>query len=358
MKQNVFDKDGKEKSTQVVLSREQRRALIHDVLETAKDNKGNFKDAFLQHAGDYGIDNIDYLFPEARTVNQMPDYISRRMEWVSGVISGVRRSPFSRVKSIHADITADEARAKGYITGKQKLEEVFPLLKRETYPQTIYKKQKLDRDDILDITDFDVVAWIRAEMRVMLEEEIARAILIGDGRAVGTDDKIDETKVRPIWKDNDLYTIKARLPADQTADQQIEAIVRARIAYKGSGNPTLYTTAGTVVNWLLMKDTIGRRLYPTMADLQAALGVNNIVEVEVMENQSHEVSGTTYDLLAILVNLNDYVVGADRGGEITSFDDFDIDFNQHKYLLETRISGALIKPHSAIAIEMAQAAAG
>ena len=302
----------------------------------------------------YGFRDPDMLFPEYKNINgNTPEWISRNMDWVQKVMSGVKRSPFSRIKSQFADITEDQARAKGYIKGKLKKEEVFTLLKRTTDPQTIYKKQKLDRDDIIDITDFDVVAWIKAEMRVMLNEEIARAILIGDGRLASDDDKIQENHVRPIVTDVDLFNVKVPVTAVQgeaTAKTQINAVIRARKNYKGSGNPTFFTTEDVLTEMLLLEDGIGHKLYKTEAELATALRVKEIVTVEAMEGYNVTVANKKYPLIGIIVNLQDYNVGADKGGEINLFDDFDIDYNQYKYLIETRISGALIKPFSALTV--------
>ena len=274
-------------------------------------------------------------------------------------MSGTHHTPFSRIKSMFADITEDEARAKGYIKGKLKKEEVFSLLKRTTTPTTIYKKQKLDRDDVIDITDFDVVAWLKSEMRMMLDEEIARAILVGDGRLASSDDKINESNIRPIWKDEDLYNIKSTIEVDAaaTADQKVKAFIRACIKsrknYKGSGDPTLYTTEDVVTDCLLLEDTTGRVIYDTMEKLRTALRVKEIVTVPVMEGLTRtNTEGETLSLMGIVVNLADYNIGADKGGAINMFDDFDIDYNQQKYLIETRCSGALIKPFSAISLEM------
>lgn len=298
----------------------------------------------------YGFRDPDMLFPEYKSVNgNTPEWLKRNTEWVSVVMNGVHRTPFSRIKTTYADITEDEARARGYIKGNLKKEEVFTLLKRTTDPQTIYKKQKMDRDDIVDITDFDVVAWIKAEMRIMLDEEIARAILIGDGRLASSDDKIQEAHVRPIVSDVDLFNVK--VPVTKAgAKEQINAIIRARKKYKGSGNPTFFTTEDVVTEMLLLEDTIGHKLYKTEQELATALRVSKIVTVEVMEGAKVTVSGAEKDLIGIIVNLNDYNVGADKGGAINLFDDFDIDYNQYKYLMETRISGALIKPFSALTV--------
>lgn len=272
-------------------------------------------------------------------------------------MDGVHHTPFSRVKSIFADITADEARAKGYTKGKKKLEEVFTLLKRSTLPTTIYKKQKLDRDDVVDITDLDVVAFLKTEMRTMLDEEIARAILIGDGRSTAVDDKINETNIRPIWKDDELYSIKycTELAKEATEDEEaknfIKSVIKSRKDYKGSGNPKLFTTEDMVTKCLLLEDSMGRVIYDTEEKLRTALRVSEIVTVEVMEDAKRTDTGVDKFLDGILVNLNDYNVGADKGDAINMFDDFDIDYNQMKYLIETRCSGALIKPKSAIVIE-------
>ena len=303
---------------------------------------GSFKDAVLNHADEYGIENIDILFPDARALSNNPDFIQRRTEWVAKVMSSIKKSPFSRIKTIHADITADEARARGYIKGNLKKEEVIKLLKRKTDPTTIYKKQKLDRDDILDITDLDVVAWLKAEMRIMLDEEIARAILIGDGRSSVSDDKIDEDKIRPIANDDALYAHPVTVNDAATPTEIIEQLIRARGNYRGSGQPTLFTTLPFLTDMLLLKDSLGRRLYTSKEALASELMAKEIVEVEVMEDT---------DILGIYVNLNDYTAGADRGGEISMFDDFDIDYNQNKYLIETRMSGALTKPMSAIVVK-------
>lgn len=298
----------------------------------------------------YGFRDPDMLFPEYKTVNgNTPEWISRNMDWVQKVISGVHHSPFSRIKSVYADITEDAARAKGYIKGNLKKDEVFTLLKRTTDPQTIYKKQKMDRDDLIDIVDFDVVAWIKSEMRVMLNEEIARAILIGDGRLTSDDDKIREEHVRPIVTDVDLFNVKVPITV-AGAKAVINGVIRARKNYKGSGNPTFFTTEDELVEMLLLEDGIGHKLYKTEAELATALRVKEIVTVEAMEGYKVKVNNNQYDLIGVIVNLNDYNVGADKGGEINMFDDFDIDYNQQKYLIETRISGALIKPFSALTV--------
>ena len=346
MKQNVFDRD--EQYSENVLS----HSDMMDIISDAK-RYGSMKDSFLAHTQDYGIENVDFLFPEPETLNMEPTFVQRDMTWVQKVMAGVHHTPFSRIKSLFADITADEARAKGYIKGKMKKEEVFTLLKRTTTPTTIYKKQKMDRDDVVDITDFDVIAWLKKEMRLMLDEEIARAILIGDGRLPSSDDKINETNVRPILTDEDLYTVKANITVapDATGSEKakafIDAVIRSRKEYKGSGNPTLFTTEDMVTECLLLEDSMGHKLYKSEAELATTLRVKEIVTVEVMEGVQDK---NSHDVAGIIVNLADYNVGADKGGAVNMFDDFDIDYNQQKYLIETRCSGALIKPYSAIAL--------
>ena len=355
MKHNVFDNENDN----------QENTLTHDAMNTIiADGKryGSLKESFLAHAQEYGIESIDWLFPEAKTLNNPPEFIKRDTGWVSGVMSAVSHTPFSRIKSAFADITEDEARAKGYMKGKLKKEEVFSLLKRTTTPTTIYKKQKLDRDDVIDITDFDVVSWLKAEMRMMLDEEIARAILVGDGRLSSSDDKINESNIRPIWKDEELYTIHSYVTKGATNDETIKAFIRsaikARKDYKGSGNPVLYTTEDVLTDCLLLEDSMGRPLYESEEKLRTTLRVSKIVTVPVMENLKRtDTTNGEVELMGIIVNLKDYNVGADKGGAINMFDDFDIDYNQQKYLIETRCSGALIRPYSAIAIE-AKAAPG
>lgn len=347
MKHNIFDQNYED----------DRNELIHADIEAAfSDAKriGSMKEAFIAH----GITDIDYLFPDATTLNNTPDFIKRDTGWVGKVMAATHHSPFSRIKSIHANLTEEEARAKGYITGNLKVEEVISLLKRSTLPQTIYKKQKLDRDDIIDITDFDVVAWLKGEMRIMLDEEIARAVLVGDGRLVSSDDKILETNVRPIWTDDDLYTIKQvyHVAKDSTEDDDAKAFIRncvkSRKLYKGSGNPTLFTTEDVLTNCLLMEDSMGRIIYETQEKLATALRVKEIITVPVMESLSRVDGDTlTRHLDGIIVNLADYNIGADKGGAVNMFDDFDIDYNQQKYLIETRCSGAMTKPYGAIALE-------
>ena len=352
MKRNIFDA-----STQT--SEHEKNTLSHDAMKqifTDAQRCGSLKEAFLQH--DYGIENIDYLFPDAKTLTPTPSFLKRDTGWVKDVFGAAHKSPFSRIKTIVADLTADEARAKGYVTGSLKVEQVLALLKRVTSPTTVYKKQKLDRDDIVDIVDMDVVAWLKVEMRGMLEEELARAILIGDGRSPASDDKINEDNIRPIYSDEELFTVRVLADADTKTDQMIDLMILARKNYKGSGNPGLYATADIIGDMLLLKDSTGRRLYNTINDLAAALRVSKIVEVPVMEGVSRTITepevgveGEDADLIGIIANMKDYAVGADKGGAINLFDDFDIDYNQYKYLIETRCSGALTIPKAALVIE-------
>lgn len=359
MKHNVFDT---ETNPMDVISHDEMTAVITDAR-----SRGSMKDAALAH----GITNIGNLFPEAQTIEKTPEFYKRDTDWVSVVMNGVHRSPFSRVKSTYADITADDARARGYVKGNQKVEETIAALKRVTTPTTIYKLQKLDRDDVIDITDFDVVAWIKGEMRMMLDEEIARAILVGDGRSASSNDKINEQNIRPIWKDDEAYTIHhiAKLAKDATQDDVAIAFIRdsvkSRKDYKGSGNPTLFTTEDHLTNMLLLEDRVGRRLYDTVEKLATAMRVSRIITVPVMEGLTRTTTsadvgvtaGTIVQLAGIIVNLGDYNVGADRGGEVNLFDDFDINYNKQEYLIETRCSGAMIRPKGAIALEYYQATA-
>ena len=348
MKHNVFDNDKENKEE--VLSHSDTEAIFSDARRY-----GSLKDSVLAH----GITNLEYLFPEDTNLNKVPEFISRDTGWVKNVMSSVHHTPFSRIKSQFADITAEDARAKGYTKGKLKKEEVFSLLKRSTTPTTVYKKQKLDRDDVIDITDFDVVSWIKGEMRMMLDEELARAFLIGDGRLSSSDDKINEQNIRPIYNDADLYTVKAEIDVGASATSEdkakafIKSVIKNRKEYKGTGSPTLYTTEDVVADCLLLEDSNGRFIYDTMDKLKNVLRVKDIVTVPVMEGAKGAKGG---DLMAILVNLADYNVGADKGGAVNMFDDFDIDYNAQKYLIETRCSGALIKPYSAIAFEIKAAA--
>lgn len=353
MKHNVFDT---ETNPMDVISHDEMTAVITDAR-----SRGSMKDAALAH----GITNVGNLFPEAQTIEKTPEFYKRDTDWVSVVMNGVHRSPFSRVKSTYADITADDARARGYVKGNQKAEETIAALKRVTTPTTIYKLQKLDRDDVVDITDFDVVAWIKGEMRMMLDEEIARAILVGDGRNASSNDKINEQNIRPIWKDDEAYTIHhiSELAKDATQDDVAIAFIRdsvkSRKDYKGSGNPILFTTEDHLTNMLLLEDRVGRRLYDTVEKLATAMRVSRIITVPVMEGLTRTTtsadvgvtSGTTVQLAGIIVNLGDYNVGADRGGEVNLFDDFDINYNKQEYLIETRCSGAMIRPKGAIALE-------
>jgi HK97 family phage prohead protease len=340
MTHNVFDqaRKGQTAHDQVHLS----HADVQGIVATAMKG-GSLKDAVEDYVLQHGIENIDYLFPDAKTLESSPAFISRRMEWVDKVLSSVRKSPFSRIKTITADITPDEARARGYIKGNMKNEEYFALAKRETTPQTVYKKQKLDRDDVIDIVDLDVVAWLKAEMKVMLDEEIAGAVLIGDGRSAGDDDKIQETHIRPIVSDAELYVTQVNVnldDADSGVEELVDAAINNRRFYKGSGQPDFYTTEQVISQFLTIKDNFGRRIYSNLQDVAAVLRVGTIVPVEVMERVP--------DVVGIMVNLSDYTLGADRGGQATMFDDFDIDYNKLIYLIETRCSGALTQPKSAL----------
>ena len=348
---NVFENEGNNNEV-MIHSAEFCQDIMQDALKF-----GSLKDSVMAHSAEAGIDNIDYLFPNAKNYTEKPEFIKRRTEWVNTVMDGVRQSPFSRVKTIFADITEDEARAKGYIKGNRKVDEVFSLLKRETTPTTVYKKQTIDRDDIIDITDFSVIEFIKEEMRVMFDEECARAILVGDGRNGLSPDKIKEQNIRPIWTDDDLFTVKraiaitASTSADTKAELFIDNVVRSLRLYRGSGAPTLFITSDLLCDMLLLKDTTKRRMYNSVSELQTALRVNKIVEVPVFDGLYRIDGNDTKYLGAILVNLSDYVVGRDRGGALSMFDDFDIDFNKQKYLMESRFSGALVKPYSAIVYE-------
>ena len=347
VKHNVFE--GNDVREENVLSHDAINTIIGDAKRF-----GSMKESVLQHAETYGIDQIDYLFPEAKTLNTPPEFIQRDMGWVQKVMGAVHHSPFSRIKSMFADITEDDARAKGYMKGKLKKEEVFSLLKRTTTPTTVYKKQKMDRDDVIDITDFDVIAWLKREMRMMLDEELARAFLIGDGRLASSDDKINESNIRPIMKEEELFAIQAAVTvassatADDKAKMFIRTAIKARKDYKGSGQPTLFTTEDLLTDMLLLEDSLGHALYADEAAVARKLRVKEIVTVPVMEGITGKNGGA---LMGIIVNLADYNVGADKGGSINMFEDFDIDYNQQKYLIETRCSGALTKPYSAIVLE-------
>lgn len=354
-----------------------------DFDEILRDAKrcGSLRDAVIQHdledvsyadylehgTATYGIDKIDTLFPDFKSLNTPPALVSRNMDWVKVVMNSVSHTPFSRIKSVFANITADEARARGYTKGNKKLEEVFTLLKRTTTPQTIYKKQKFDRDDVIDITEFDVVAWVKGEMRLMLDEEIARAILTGDGRSDSSDDRIFPTNIRPVWQDDTFYTIRAQVDTKGMTTEEakteaiIKAIIRARKNYKGSGNPVFYTTEDVLTDMLLLENQIGDVKYKTTDELATRLRVSDIVTVEVMEGLTRKGDASKGDaadsatkdlhLVGLIVNLKDYNVGADKGGAVSMFDDFDIDYNQQKYLIETRCSGALVRPYAAISVE-------
>lgn len=349
VKHNVFDQTTDE-TNGGTLSHDAMNAIIKDTKRF-----GTMKESYLQHADEYGIENIEYLFPEAHNLNETPEFIKRDTGWVSKVMSSVHHSPFSRIKSMFANITEDQARAKGYIKGNLKKDEVFSLLKRTTTPTTVYKKQKIDKDDWDDITDFNVVSWLKTEMRMMLDEELARAYLLGDGRSTSDDDKINEQNIRPVAKDEALFTIQKAVNVtsnatdDDKAKAFIKAVIRSRKEYKGSGNPTLYTTEDMLTTCLLLTDTTGRDIYEDVNQLCKKLRVKEIVTVPVMESVKAKDGN---DMLAILVNMNDYNVGADKGGSVNMFDDFDIDYNQQKFLMETRCSGALTKPYSAIAYSL------
>lgn len=361
MKHNAFENEDQTK-------KEETETLSHsefmEIVSEAK-RKGSMKDAFLEHNITeipylaHSITNVGNLFPEAKAVSRVPEVVDRDQTWVGNVMASVKHTPFSRVKSFYANITADEARAKGYVKGAKKAEEVITALKRTTDPQTVYKLQKMDRDDIIDITDFDVVAWLKGEMRGKLDEEIARAILIGDGRSSSSADKVDPLKIRPVYQDDTTYTIKRILTRAAKDDDSafakafIKDVVKSRKEYKGSGNPTLYTTEDMLTSMLLIEDTTGRVIYDTIEKLKTALRVRDIVTVPVMENVGREDTPgkKKWNLLGILVNLNDYNVGADKGGSVNMFDDFDINYNKYEYLIETRCSGALVKPYSAITFE-------
>lgn len=348
MKHSLFDQETNTQDQDVLSHAEQM-----DILKEAKRTNRSLADTVLAH----GITNIDYMFPDAQKVENIPGFIKREDLWVTDVMNSVHKTPFSRVKSVFADITEDDARAKGYIKGKQKQDEVFKMLKRVTTPVTVYKHQSLDRDDMVDITDFDVVAWLKSEMKTMLNEELARAILVGDGRTQSSTDKINEQNIRPIWTDDDVYTVKTAVAITKATTEEekarsfIKACIKSRKNYKGSGNPVMYMSEDMLTNCLLLEDTNKRVIYDTVEKLATALRVSKIVPVPVMEDLSRVVGTDTHILGGIYVNLLDYNVGADKGGAVNMFDDFDIDYNKQKYLIETRCSGALIKPYSAVAIE-------
>jgi hypothetical protein len=346
MSRNVFEQQSGGK-------KEEKHVLTHDAISgivADAQKSGSLKAAVESYALEHGIENIEVLFPDARALTDTPEYDSRRMEWVSSVINGTRHSPFSRIKSVLADITHEEARALGYIKGNLKKEEFFSVSKRTTTPTTVYKKQQLDRDDILDITDFDVVTWLKAEMRLLLDEELARAVLIGDGRSNASEDKIkdpegasDAAGIRSILHDHELYVAHVEIDDGDDPAAIVDAMVSSLGVYKGSGSPTFYTTLPVLTKMLIHRDGDGHRLWRTPSELASEMGVANIVTVEVMETEA--------DLFGIVVNLKDYTIGADKGGDVNFFDDFDIDYNQYKYLLETRVSGALTKIRSAVVVE-------
>jgi len=343
MTRNVFEKEDTkpEMPTFHTLSHSDIEGIVADATKM-----GSLKDAVEAYALSHGINDIDTLFPEAKAITSVPEFYARRMEWVNKVLSGTRKSPFSRIKTLSADLTAEEARAKGYIKGNMKKEEFFGVAKRVTIPTTVYKKQKLDREDMIDITDFDVVAWLKGEMRLLLDEELARSVLIGDGRDVASEDKINEQNIRPIAKDHELYAPVITVNIDDASSSVMEivdAVVMNRHLYRGTGLPSMYTTESYIAKFMLLKDGVGRRIYKTLDELANELRVSEIVPVEVMEEAT--------DIVAIIVNLSDYVMGADKGGSVALFDDFDIDYNQYKYLIETRCSGALVKLKSALVIK-------
>lgn len=361
---NAFERNGENSS----ISHDDLEAVYaSSILDAMNNNASRWSGYLKQHAvnelkhddldfgldgntQNYGIINMELLFPDAVNVTKRPEFIKRDTDWVASVINGTTHVPYTKIKSMIADITADEARARGYIKGRQKIEEFFPIAKRETTPQTIYKMQKLDRDDLLDSADpVGLVAWMDAEMTLMIREEIARCILIGDGRNIEDTYHVAHDKIRPIVSDHDIFTVKTIISNDAYLDPNlmVEEISKSHKDYKGSGNPVFFTTVGHHTNMMWAKDQIGRKIYSSEAELQSALRVSKIEEVELMEDFTIEIKGTTYDVIGIKVNLKDYYVGTNKGGELTSFNDFDMDFNQNKYLKETRLSGALVKPHSA-----------
>lgn len=356
MKQNVFDKTDKDDKTPH-LSHAQIKEIFDDAVKC-----GSLKESVLSHAAQYGIENIEILFPDAKTLRTTPDMIKRDTEWVNIFLNGARHTPFSRIKSTAADITADEARARGYVKGKLKKEEIIKVSKRVTTPTTVYKKQKLDRDDIIDITDFNVVSWIKSEMRIMLNEELARAGLLGDGREADDDDKINEENIRPVYSDNDMYAHHLAIDTETVTTEEgvMDAIIEGMENYEGSGNPVMFTTQAQITKWRLLKDKVGRRLFNSEADVASYLGVSRLIPVPVMKGVTRtvtegeapaQVTSHKYDLVGIILNVADYTYGADRGGQISTFDDFDIDYNQYKYLMETRTSGCLTIPKSAVVVE-------
>lgn len=350
MKKNVFDKEDMTENKGATLTHAQFQTILEDAKKT-----GSFKDAVLMHATEYGIENIDVLFPDAQALSRDPQWLKREDGWVAGVLAAIHKSPFSRVKSVFADMDFDAARAKGYVTGTEKKEVYFKASKRVTTPTTVYVKQKLDRDDIIDVVDFDAVAMVRYELRTLLDEELAMAAMIGDGRDVADPYKINEENIRPIWTDDSLFSIKETLTTKTDYKKMIKEISLTHKNYKGSGSPVLYTTPDIHTNMLWVEDSTGRRIYESDATLAAALRVSAIVEIPHMEGKTRTVGADTHELLAIKVNLKDYNFGADKGGQVSTFDDFDIDFNQFKYLMETRCSGALTRAKSAQVFEFVTA---
>jgi len=357
---NVFNGNAAEQIDENSIMHSSNAAKLNEYFGKAMSTGEKYdsaKEGFMAHAAEYGVDNIEILFPEAQAITKTPDFIKRRTDWVTAVLDGANHVPFSKVKSWFADITEDEARAKGYIKGNRKKEEVFKVLKRETSPTTVYKKQKIDRDDWKDITTLDALVWFKAEMRLMLDEELAVAMLIGDGRSLDNDDKIDEEKIRPIWTDDELFTVVVPVSVSGSADEEtkakalIRALIKYRKLYYGSGNATFFTTEDNLADMLLIDDGIGHPLYPTTTQLQTRIRASKIETVQPMDGRSRVVDGKTHFLAGILVNMKDYAVGADKGGKVDFFEDFDIHYNQHYALLETRCSGALTKAYSAMAFE-------
>lgn len=348
---NVFQGNAASNEIRHTMTGDQINTMIRDAIETG----GKFSNTVLKHAAQYGIEKIEYLFPEATAVSDTPDFIANRMEWVANVLGNVRRFPHGRVKSLHADITADEARAKGYTKGAKKIEEVFKLLKRETYPTWIYKKQKFDRQDVIDSTNLKVIDFVKQEMRIMLDKELARAILIGDGRQSSAADAIDPEKLRPIWTDDELYCLHKTVEKTVEGVELVESVTRGMVDYRGKGSPTLFVSPQTMVDLQLVKDKNGAYMYPTDDILARRMRVANIVEVPEFDGLKRTVGSAEVDLIGIAVNLGDYTLGNDNGGEISYFDFFDIDFNQMKYLYEIYMSGALTTPKSAVVFERKKA---
>lgn len=358
MKKNVFDSKDDDLKTGGTLSHDQFKVILADAMKS-----GSLKEAILQHAVEYGIENIDVLFPDARSLAKDPEWLARETGWVPNVLAAINKSPFSRVKSVYADMDIATARAKGYITATEKKEVYFKAAKRVTTPTTLYVKQKLDRDDIIDVVDFDIVAMVRYQLRILLNEELAMAALIGDGRDVADPYKVNEENIRPIWTDDALYSVVEPLSQKTDYKAMVKEIALTHKRYKGSGSPVLYMTPDLHTNMLWIEDSTGRRIYESDATLCAALRVSRIEEIPAFEGKTRTIgtglqANDTRELMAIKVNLKDYNFGADKGGEVATFDDFDIDFNQYKYLMETRCSGALTKPHAAQIFEFVTVVAG